>query len=286
MAEIIQPGLVSNDLLQQLVLSRAAALARAGHYDAAEQLLSELNRSGTTVAALDLLARIRAQQGRLAEAERLWTQAIQFDPSNDTYAAALRRIAQMQRRPAWLPVLAGLVLGAALVILGLRLVRGRGPERAMNPPVTPEDISHAPPGVPKLNIQLAGVQAKVEGNEVVLTFTSGLFLQRAGLTAGARELLGRLAKQLEPMGNRVSIRIVGHTDDAPPPPGFRYPDNTALGLARAVAVAEHLRESSTLPRTVFLLQSLGEEAPPYPNDSRENRARNRTVVLRVSRAQP
>jgi type VI secretion system protein ImpK len=295
MPDTIQPGLTPNDLLQQVLLLRSVALARAGHYDAAEQLLSQLKRAGTPVAALDLLARIRAQQGRLAEAEKLWIQATEFDPSNDTYAAALRRIARRQRRPTWLSILAGLVLGGVLVILGLELLGGRGPREAVNPPMTPNDISPASTGVPtgtepsvppQLNIHLVGVQAKAEGSEVVVTFTSGLFLQRSTLTPDARELLGRLAKQLEPMGSRLTIRVVGHTDDTTPPPGFRYPDNTALGLARAMAVAEHLRESSTLPRTVFLLQSLGEEAPPYPNDSRENRARNRTVVLRVSRARP
>src|SRR5438105_13854934 len=72
-------------LTVQVSLARATDLARAGKYDEAETVLAgAVGESGSHPAALDLLARIRAQQGRLIEAQALWGQASRLDPSNTT----------------------------------------------------------------------------------------------------------------------------------------------------------------------------------------------------------
>jgi tetratricopeptide (TPR) repeat protein len=95
-------------------------------YEAAEQrLVPLLSRHPPVVAALDLLARIRAQQGRLSEAERCWQQALQLDRENTVYGAGLRRVAQLRRQAVHLfvfaPPLLGLV-GLLLLLLALNLL--------------------------------------------------------------------------------------------------------------------------------------------------------------------
>ena len=80
-------------VLQQLVLAQATDLARAGRYTEAEQLLMEnIGDWEAMPAALDLLARICAQQRRFQQAHLLWTRALQLDPKNHAYMAGLVRL--------------------------------------------------------------------------------------------------------------------------------------------------------------------------------------------------
>jgi type VI secretion system protein ImpK len=118
----------ASSLLTQVMLNRASELARAGEYAEAEAVLGELIREPEPLPrALDLLARIRAQQGRLLEAQSLWTRAAALDPTNRDYPAALNRISAIQRRPRWLglsaPLLAGLVVALTIVGAGLLVSR-------------------------------------------------------------------------------------------------------------------------------------------------------------------
>jgi flagellar motor protein MotB len=62
----------------------------------------------------------------------------------------------------------------------------------------------------------------------------------------------------------------------------RFSDNEALCFARAVAVIERLRQSARLPVSMFAARAAENNRSPYPNDTPENRARNRTVVMRIS----
>jgi len=119
-------------LLDQVALAQAADLARRGHYAQAAGLLSEMaGRQPTPVAALDLLARIRAQEGRLDEARALWAQALEVEPGNAPAQAALRRIAALEGRrlrPGFLrsavaPVVAAGLLGVSAWWLADRMGR-------------------------------------------------------------------------------------------------------------------------------------------------------------------
>lgn len=81
-------------LLEHLVLAQATDLARSGRYAEADKLLAENMRDlDRTPAALDLRARMYAQQGQLREARSCWNRALQLDPTNEaTYIASLDRI--------------------------------------------------------------------------------------------------------------------------------------------------------------------------------------------------
>jgi Flp pilus assembly protein TadD len=92
-----------SEIVLQVCLHRAAELARSGRFQEAETALSEITPPDEQrPAVLDLLARIRAQQGRLREAEALWTRANALQPENEAYRAALQRQSMLQRRPLWL----------------------------------------------------------------------------------------------------------------------------------------------------------------------------------------
>src|ERR1041385_4808638 len=87
--------------LEQFSIAQAAELARSGDFARAESLLSPLiGRAAPPVAALDLQARICAQQGRLFEAAECWRKALQSAPDHPAAQAGLAQLQRMQRRPA------------------------------------------------------------------------------------------------------------------------------------------------------------------------------------------
>ena len=114
--------------------------------------------------------------------------------------------------------------------------------------------------------------------EVVLSQDQGDFkFGNADLPDGAREEIDRLAGQLKSDAPKnVYIEIEGHTDATGEPEV-----NERLGLERAEAVKRYLHESHQIPLHRMNTISYGEEKPVAPNDTREGRAQNRRVVVRV-----
>lgn len=96
MQESLAQTVSVTELLLQLELAQATELARAGRYAEAETVLTDLLNARELPAALDLQARIHAQQGRLSKARECWKRALQLDPGNDAYAAGLLRLKSSQ----------------------------------------------------------------------------------------------------------------------------------------------------------------------------------------------
>jgi type VI secretion system protein ImpK len=294
----MRPAIEVEKLLSEAVLSRAAGAARAGRYrDAAALLDSFPAGEDASARVIDLRARILAQQGRLAEAGQLWQEAVALDPREAAYRDALSRIARIERRAArmaggwkvWFATALGAVavLLAGLFALEWRLERFRAAlhsdvERILSAKPAP---SQAPRGArpPDLRIAVAGVTVTEERDALVLRFDSGLFGSGTRLTSSARQTLDALARQLEPQAALILLTVVGHADPEPLPHGAVFSDNSALALARAAVVANSLRGSAHLPSDMVLAQGLGDQGAPYPNDSRENRLKNRTVVVTIQR---
>jgi type VI secretion system protein ImpK len=296
----------------QALLARAAELARRGRYAEAEQILRPLaGAERPPAAALDLLARIHAQQGRLAEAEAAWKLVLGADPGNAAARAGLARIERMHQTP-WARVLPLRALGvAALLLLAIgfgyllrrdvRLLRRsvseqaaltaraltsgaaeseKAAERQKAGPVAP-DKPDATMARLAGSLGLAGMKAVPEGPALLVIFDAGLFEKGAELTPQAQVMLTRLGRLLRSHEKPLTVQITGCTDDLPLRPGAAYADNTALGYARAQAVAEHLRRAPGFPAERLLLRSAGELTPPYQNDTPVNRLKNRTAVLRI-----
>lgn len=108
--------------VEQLVINKAVELARAGHYQQAEDLLSGLQRGKDQPSVLDLLARMRAQQGRWLEAEAYWKQALEKDPTNPAYQEGLRYIQRTRRPPILHRFLLPVLLGLIILLLALLFI--------------------------------------------------------------------------------------------------------------------------------------------------------------------
>jgi len=76
--------------------------------------------------------------------------------------------------------------------------------------------------------------------------------------------------------NNIFIEIEGHTDNV----GSKAL-NEQLGVERAEAVKRYLYEQHQIPLHKINVISYGEEKPIAPNNSRQGRAQNRRVVVKV-----
>ena len=113
--------------------------------------------------------------------------------------------------------------------------------------------------------------------EVVITDTQGNFQPgKAELTEEARLKLDGLAAKLRenPAGNFVEIE--GHTDST-----GSEELNHGLGLARAESAKRYLYETYQIPLHKINVISYGESKPVAPNNTRDGRAQNRRVVVKV-----
>jgi type VI secretion system protein ImpK len=271
-------------LLAQAAISQAIELARMGRYHEAEQALglqSELNSS----TALDLLARIRAQQGRLIEAQNLWSEAARLDPHNESCRAALLRLSRMNRYSSWdgvgrriaEVVFVALVLAAFAVMVQRWWLQER---RSLLTEIRTA-LQPAPRvNTPRLNFQLQGVSERFEGDDVVLRFDVGLFRNADMLTPQAKTLLATVGQHLQPVPATSAICIIGYSDDLPVRLQMHFRDNRFLAVARAHTVAQFIASSTGIPERRFTLQS--GDGSIYPNDSPQDRARNRSVEIRIS----
>jgi outer membrane protein OmpA-like peptidoglycan-associated protein len=76
--------------------------------------------------------------------------------------------------------------------------------------------------------------------------------------------------------NNIFIEIEGHTDNVGP-----KDVNYKLGLERAEAVKRYLYENQQIPLHKMNVISYGEEKPIAPNKTKDGRAQNRRVVIKV-----
>jgi peptidoglycan-associated lipoprotein len=98
----------------------------------------------------------------------------------------------------------------------------------------------------------------------------------AELSPEATSALDELASQVKAYGKAVYLEIEGHTDNSGPE---EY--NYQLGEERANAVRSYLNMKGGLPLHAMSTISLGETQPVTENSTREGRAQNRRVVVKV-----
>ena len=98
----------------------------------------------------------------------------------------------------------------------------------------------------------------------------------ADATAEARSIIAQVGDVIRTTPN--AIRIEGHTDDVPIRTS-RYTSNWELSTARASAVVAFLVSDVGIDASRLSAAGYGEFHPRVPNDSPEDRARNRRVDL-------
>ena len=113
--------------------------------------------------------------------------------------------------------------------------------------------------------------------ETVISEDSGKFkFGAAELPDEAKAAIDTMVGQLKNDKKNVFIEIEGHTDNVGDP---KY--NERLGLERAEAVKRYLYEQHQLPLHKMNVISYGEEKPASDNKTRDGRAQNRRVVIKV-----
>jgi hypothetical protein len=288
----------------EVAVSRAAAAARRGELDAAAAALTALE--GDDPAALDLLARIRAQQGRWRDADEQWARVQVIDPGHAGAADGRRAVAailagERRNRPVAQPVR----VAAAGGVLAVALVAGAVAVIASPSPDAPGAAAPAPTAVPtptavvraaELERQLARIEAdraaaaqrlaarldaiargitmpgvivKRRPDSVEVYFRKGLFVSDAWLTSDGADLLAAVGRRLA--GLDVAVTVVGHSV---PVPGGRTSGGSGTALSRARVAARELAEAGDLPLTAFTLRSADQSDGPFPQA-----ARNRTASL-------
>ena len=113
--------------------------------------------------------------------------------------------------------------------------------------------------------------------EVVLSENQGNFkFGKAMLPDEAKAKIDELVTQLKADPKGAYFEIEGHTDNV----GDKM-TNEKLGLARAEAVKRYLYEQHQIPLHKMNVISYGEDKPLAPNKTKDGRAQNRAVVIRV-----
>ena len=113
--------------------------------------------------------------------------------------------------------------------------------------------------------------------EVTLSEDQGNFkFGRTELPDEAKARIDEVINQLKADPKGVFIEVEGHTDNV----GTKE-INERIGLERAEAVKRYIYESHQVPLHKINVISYGEEKPVSPNKTRDGRAQNRRVVIRV-----
>lgn len=177
------------------------------------------------------------------------------------------------------------VLCAAALVAGLAPAAWAGPE---GPPETlpptavfpVEDLVFPVEDIVPEHESLDGAESESRlGAEVTVALTSDVLfpLDKAVLTARARQRLRQVAEKIRNEAAGGPVRIEGHTDDQ-----GSHAYNDTLSLRRAQAVHRELRR--VLPDVTFQVRGFGERRPKLPNVVKgrpvaENRAKNRRVEI-------
>ena len=113
--------------------------------------------------------------------------------------------------------------------------------------------------------------------EVVLSEDQGGFkFGQTKMPDDMQAKIDQIVSQLKANPNGGYIEIEGHTDNV-----GNKDINYKLGLDRAEAVKRYLYESQQIPLHKINVISYGEEKPIAPNKTKDGRAQNRRVVIKV-----
>lgn len=107
----------------------------------------------------------------------------------------------------------------------------------------------------------ASGKANIENNVIPALVTIGNVIQQSG-----REIV-----------------VAGHTDNIPLKGGGLYGSNLVLSAARAATIVQFFIDHGSVAPEYISMVGYGEYQPIAPNDSEENRQKNRRVDIKLSR---
>jgi outer membrane protein OmpA-like peptidoglycan-associated protein len=113
--------------------------------------------------------------------------------------------------------------------------------------------------------------------EVVLNEDEGNFkFGKVALPDEAKQKIDEMVSHMKADPKNIFIEIEGHTDNV----GSKTYNQT-LGEERAEAVKRYLYEAHQVPLHKINVISYGEDKPVSPNNTKDGRAQNRRVVIKV-----
>lgn len=112
--------------------------------------------------------------------------------------------------------------------------------------------------------------------EVTLSNDVSFAFGTANLSDEAKPMIDDLAQKIKADNRTLWLEIEGHTDSTG---DETY--NERLGLLRAEAVRDYLYQSQGIPLHAISVYSFGESQPIADNSTRDGRAQNRRVVIKV-----
>jgi chemotaxis protein MotB len=162
-------------------------------------------------------------------------------------------------------------------------MKGPGGSEPINTPVPAQDAELLP-SLHYLTTELdqeirAGkIEVHMEARGLVVSLKQATYFPSGGDTI-APETLGsieKIATAIHDLPNLV--RLEGHTDSVPIHTG-RFRSNWELSAARSIAMLELFSGTYQIPRDRLAIAGYADTVPIAPNDTEENRARNRRVDI-------
>ncbi|MCA9018000.1 MAG: OmpA family protein, partial [Planctomycetaceae bacterium] len=127
------------------------------------------------------------------------------------------------------------------------------------------------------------VEIETKGRKIIIRVQ-----EKGSFSSGSAELqtefypvLDKLVEILKDIDGTISVE--GHSDDVPIKTA-RFPSNWDLSVARALEVAHGLFDEGLLEQSRFTISGYADTQPLVPNDSPENRSRNRRVEIVLQQA--
>jgi chemotaxis protein MotB len=126
--------------------------------------------------------------------------------------------------------------------------------------------------------QQESVQVEITSQGIAIRILTPLLFDRgmAELNPRGMPYIAKVFDLARGWGN--TLRVAGHTDDLPVN-NLLYETNWDLSYARAMSIIDFGVNYSNLPPEKFSAVGYGEYRPAYPNDSEENRRKNRRVEI-------
>lgn len=134
----------------------------------------------------------------------------------------------------------------------------------------------------KKNVE-GDVGAVLDEGTITLTIGDSLLFAPGSeeLSEGAEEQLETILEIIE-ANREMTVNIKGYTDDSAIPEGARFKNNWELSALRAVNVLRWLIDHGIDPLRITAT-GMGDLNPRFPNDSPENKAKNRRVEFCLER---
>jgi chemotaxis protein MotB len=115
---------------------------------------------------------------------------------------------------------------------------------------------------------------------LVIRFADSILFDSGGaaINPSALPILNNIGSTLAE--TKYNIRIEGHTDNIPINTN-EFPSNWELSTTRAISVLRYFIEKNAIPSNRLSAEGFGEYNPLAPNDTMENRAKNRRVEIKI-----